>query len=76
MITLSTKREEVIMKALRIEDRDYDEVEVSLYGSTSILLEFNPDDVNEKTGIAVYSPKAARELAAALIIAADEVENK
>ena len=67
------------MKNIRIEDVHFDQAEVGITKSTRgyvVYLDFNPDDYGDGQMLMHYSPDQARKLAAALILAADEMEKK
>lgn len=68
------------MKTVRIDDVHFDQAEVSVTMGTVrgnvISLDFDPDDYGDCQTLMQYSPDAARKLAAALILAADEVEKR
>lgn len=68
--------EEMKMGNFRIEDVHFDEAEVGITKSSRgdvVYLDFNPDDYGDGQMLMHYSPDKARKLAAALILAADEV---
>lgn len=67
------------METVRIDDVYLDPVEVSVKDGGSfcwnvVRLNFDPDDCGDCHTIMQYSPDQARRLAAALILAAEEVE--
>lgn len=69
------------MESVRIEDRYCEEAEVSVItrnhgDKASVSLEFDPECRGDGSTAMIYSPNQARELAAALILAADEAEKK
>ena len=69
------------METVRIDDVYFDQAEVSVTASGTfrghvVSLDFDPDDYGECQTLMRYSPDAARKLAAALILAADEAEGK
>lgn len=71
--------EEMKMGNFRIEDAHFDQAEVGITKSVQgyvVYLDFNPDDYGDGQMLMHYSPDKARKLAAALILAADEVEKQ
>lgn len=68
------------METVRIDDVHFDQAEVSVtIGEVRghvVNLDFDPDGYEDGQTLMQYSPDAARKLAAALILAADEVEGK
>lgn len=68
------------METVRIDDVHFDQAEVSVTMGTVrghvVSLDFDPDGYADCQTLMQYSPDAARKLAAALILAADEVEGK
>lgn len=68
------------MKTVRIDDVHFDQAEVSVTTGTVrgsvVNLDFAPDGYADCQTLMQYSPGAARKLAAALILAADEAEGK
>lgn len=68
------------METVRIDDVHFDQAEVSVTTGTVrghvVNLDFDPDDYGDGHTMMQYSPDAARKLAAALILAADEAEGK
>ena len=68
------------METVRIEDIHFDQAEVSVtiksFRGNVVSLDFDPDDYGDGQTLMQYSPDAARKLAAALILAADEAEKK
>ena len=68
------------MEQIRVGDMYFDEAEIGTYtdreGATVVTLDFDPDDYGDGHTLMQYSPDAARKLAAALILAADEAEGK
>lgn len=69
------------METVRIYDVYFDQAEVSVTDSGTfrgniVSLDFDPDDYGDGHTMMQYSPDAARKLAAALILAADEAEGK
>lgn len=68
------------METVRIDDVHFDQAEVSVTIGTVrghvVNLDFDPDGYEDGQTLMQYSPDAARKLAAALILAADEVEGK
>lgn len=75
-------KEEMIMEMgiLRIDDVHFDQAEVSVTMGTAlgnvVSLDFDPDDYGERQTLMQYSPDAARKLASALILAAEEAEKQ
>ncbi|EJQ7674197.1 hypothetical protein N0N85_004450 [Escherichia coli] len=72
-------KEGIIMKAVRIEDVHFDQAEVGITKSAQgdvVYLDFNPDDYGDGQMLMHYSPDKARNLAAALILAAEEAEKQ
>lgn len=82
-------KEEIDMSAIIVKDLYFDEVEVSTASASGIeidnghreggivQLHIEPNGfISEAPDILRYSPAQARELAAALILAADEAERK
>lgn len=76
--------EEMKMEQIRVEDIVGNEAEVGVLGNrtgevkTVVTLDFDPYDYHHHDGMCLmnYTPEAARKLAAALILAADEAEGK
>nr|DAH81963.1 MAG TPA: hypothetical protein [Caudoviricetes sp.] len=71
--------EEMKMENIRIEDVHFDQAEVGITKSAQgdvVYLDFNPDDYGDGQMLMHYSPDQARNLATALILAADEVEKQ
>lgn len=67
------------METVRIDDVHFDQAEVSISKTTRgtiVSLEFDPDGYGDCQSLMQYSPDAARKLAAALILAAEEAENQ
>lgn len=69
------------MKAVRIDDVYFDQAEVSVVELGTALghvvsLDFDPDEFGDGDTMMCYSPDAARKLAEALILAADEAEKQ
>ena len=68
------------MENVRINDVHFDQAEVSVtMGSVRgnvINVEFDPDNYGDCQTLMQYSPDAARKLAAALILAAEEAEKQ
>lgn len=68
------------MGILRIEDVHFDQAEVSVtkltFRGNVISLDFDPDDHGDCQTLMQYSPDAARKLASALILAANEAEKQ
>ncbi|WNO25496.1 hypothetical protein [Escherichia phage vB_EcoM_50EP] len=68
------------METVRIDDVHFDQAEVSVTMGTArghvVSLDFNPDGYADCQTLMQYSPDAARKLAAALILAAEEAENQ
>ena len=65
------------MENVRIEDAHFDWAEVSVTKTdrgTTVLLDFDPDNGGDFQTLMEYTAEQARELAAALIKAAEEVE--
>lgn len=68
------------MEILRIEDVVGDAAEVSVLTNRTgavkavVSIDFDPDEYGDCQTLMQYSPDAARKLAAALILAAEEVE--
>lgn len=66
------------METVRIEDIHFDQAEVSVtiksFHGNVVSLDFDPDDYGDGQTMMQYSPDAARKLAAALILAAEEAE--
>lgn len=65
------------MKNVRIEDVHFDQAEVAITKrdcDTVVSLDFDPDYYRDGQTLMQYSPKQARKLAAALIMAAEEAE--
>lgn len=72
-------KEEMKMENVLIEDVYFDQAEVGITKSDIgdlVYLHFNPDDYWDEKRLMQYSPDTARKLAAALILAADEVEKQ
>lgn len=72
-------KEEMKMESIRIEDVHFDQAEVGITKSTHgdvVYLDFNPDEYADGQMLMQYSPDKARKLAAALILAAEEVEKQ
>ncbi|UGO52701.1 hypothetical protein OPT79_70 [Klebsiella phage vB_KpnD_Opt-79] len=65
---------------LRIDDVHFDQAEVSVtkltFRGNVVSLDFDPDDYGDGQTLMQYSPVAARKLAAALILAAEEAEEQ
>lgn len=65
---------------LRIDDVHFDQAEVRVSMFTArgnvVSLDFDPDNYGEPQTVMQYSPDAARKLAAALILAAEEAEEQ
>lgn len=71
--------EEMKMENIRIEDAHFYQAEVGITKIVQgdvVYLDFNPDDYGDGQVQMHYSPDQARNLAAALILAADEVEKQ
>ena len=71
--------EEMKMESILIEDIHFDQAEVGTTKSTHgdvVYLDFNPYDYVEGQMLMHYSPDKARKLASALILAADEAEER
>lgn len=67
------------METVRIDDVHFDQAEVSVSKTVRghvVNLDFDPDEYGDCQTLMQYSPDAARKLAAALILAADEAEKK
>lgn len=68
------------METVRIDDVHFDQAEVSVTIGTVrghvVNLDFDPDGYADGQTLMQYPPDAARKLAAALILAADEAEGK
>ena len=67
------------MEQIRVEDTHLDEAEIGTYtdreGVTVVTLDFDPDyNQDECVSMMQYTPDQARQLASALILAADEAE--
>lgn len=66
------------METVRIDDVHFDQAEVSVtmrsVRGNVVNLDFDPDEYGDCQTLMQYSPDAARKLAAALILAAEEVE--
>lgn len=65
------------MKNVRIDDVHFDQAEVSVSKTVRgavVSLDFDPDDYGDGQTLMQYSPDAARKLAAAIILAAEEAE--
>lgn len=65
------------MENVRIEDVYFDQAEISIAKSDRgaiVSLDFDPDEYGDCQTLMQYSPEQARKLAAALILAAEEVE--
>ena len=72
-------KEEMKMGNVRIEDVHFDQSEVGVNSTvrgTVVYLDFDPDGYRDCQTLMQYSPDQARKLAAALILAADEVEKQ
>lgn len=72
-------KEEMKMENIRIKDVHFDQAEVGITKcvlADVVYLDFDPDGYAEGQTLMQYSPDAARKLAAALILAADEVEKQ
>lgn len=69
-------KEEMKMEAVIIEDfsGDSTEVSTSVYYDGIVSIDIDLDNLGDGCTIAHYTPEAARKLAAALILAADEAE--
>lgn len=67
-------KEEMKMKAVIIEDfaGDSTEVSTSVYYDGIVSIDIDLDNLGDRYTLAHYTPEAARKLAAALILAADE----
>lgn len=67
------------METVRIDDVHFDQADVSVSKTVRgavVSLDFDPDDYGDGQTLMQYSPDAARKLAAALIMAADEAEKQ
>ena len=68
------------METVRIDDVHFDQAEVSVtmrsVRGNVVNLDFDPDGYADCQTMMHYSPDAARKLAAALILAAEEAEKK
>ena len=68
----------MIMETVRIDDVHFDQAEVSVTMGTVrghvVNLDFDPDGYGDCQTLMHYTPEQARKLAAALILAAEEVE--
>lgn len=68
------------METVRIDDVHFDQSEVSVtiksFRGNVVSLDFDPDDYGDGQTLMQYSPDAARKLAAALILAAEEAEKQ
>lgn len=66
------------MMAVIIEDfvGDSTEVSASVYYDGIVSIDIDTDNLGDECTLAHYTPEAARKLAAALILAADEVEEQ
>lgn len=66
------------METVRIDDINFDQAEVSVtiksFRGNVVSLDFDPDDYYYGQTMMEFSPDAARKLAAALIMAAEEAE--
>lgn len=65
------------MENVKIEDAYFDQAEVSVSkidSGTVVYLDFDPEGYMDGQTLMQYTPKQARKLAAALILAADEAE--
>lgn len=68
------------METVRIDDVHFDQAEVSVtmksVRGNVVNLDFDPDGYADGQTLMQYSPDAARKLAAALILAAEEAEKQ
>lgn len=71
-------KEEMKMEAVIIEDfaGDSTEVSTSVYYDGIVSIDIDLDNLGDGCTLAHYTPEAAREMAAALILAADEAEKQ
>lgn len=69
-------KEEMKMVAVIIEDfaGDSTEVSTSVYYDGIVSIDIDTDNLGDECTFAHYTPEAARKLAAALILAAEEAE--
>lgn len=72
--------EEMIMETVLIDDIHFDQAKVSVsiknFRGNVVNLDFDPDNYGDGQTLMQHSPDAARKLAAALILVAEEAEKQ